>query len=234
VKATFDHAEDIAANIKTFWFKPEKPMRYVAGQFTELYLPHDNADNRGQKHWFTISSGPSEDLVSITSKFALERSSTFKQILWGLQPGDEVQLAEPMGDFVLPINPEIPLLFATSGIGVTPVHSMVEQLQATKQKRDITLLYAVRYAEDLAFRDLFESADISFTPIVKQPDNDWTGETGALDTARILTTLGDKKDSLIFISGPEFWVEKTVAELTAAGVPTEQLITDYFHGYNQV
>ena len=234
MKAILDHSEDTAANIKTFWFKTEKPVRFVAGQFTELYLPHSGTDNRGDKHWFTISSIPNDELVSITSKFATDRSSTFKQTLWNLKPGAEVTLAEPMGDFVLPKDPSIPILYAATGIGVTPVHSMVKQLAYDQQKRDITLLYGVRNSDDLAFRDVFEAADIAFTPIVKQPHEGWAGEAGALDSARILKELGDKKDVLIYLSGPEFWAEQTLAELANAGIPTELLITDYFHGYTQV
>jgi ferredoxin-NADP reductase len=37
---TLDHVEDIAANIKTFWFKPDQKVRYLAGQFIEMTLPH--------------------------------------------------------------------------------------------------------------------------------------------------------------------------------------------------
>jgi ferredoxin-NADP reductase len=234
VKAQLDHTEDVAANIKTFWFRPEKPMRFVAGQFTELYLPHPNTDNRGDKHWFTISSIPSDGLIAITSKFAQERSSSFKQALWNLKPGAAVTLAEPMGDFVLPKDPSIPILYAATGIGVTPVHSMIRQLQHDGQQREITLLYGVRNSEDLAFKERFTTADIAFTPIVKQPDDSWSGETGPLDSSRILHALDGRTDTLVYLSGPEFWAEQTLAELTQAGIPTELLITDYFHGYNQV
>jgi ferredoxin-NADP reductase len=234
VKAILDHVEDAATNIRTFWFKPEKPMRYVAGQFTELYLPHPNTDNRGDKHWFTISSSPTQGLVAITSRFASDRSSTFKKTLWQLQPGTVVTLAEPMGDFVLPKDQSIPLLFAASGIGITPVHSIVRQLHDNNETRDITLLYGVRNADDLAFKSLFESAAISFVPIVKQRQASWYGEAGSLDSARILQSLAGKKNPLVYLSGPEIWAEKTVAELAQAGVPTENLITDYFHGYIQI
>src|SRR5690349_12906121 len=119
----FDHAEDTADHIKTFWFKPEKPVKYTAGQFTEIYLPHDNADNRGQRRWFTVSSSPTDPMVSITTKFATEHGSTFKQTLAALKPGTPLKLADPMGDFVLPKDPSIPLIFVAGGIGVTPMHS---------------------------------------------------------------------------------------------------------------
>ncbi len=63
MRVTLDHTEDVALNIKTFWWKPERPVRYTAGQFIELMLPHENSDKRGSKRWFTLSSSPSEDLL---------------------------------------------------------------------------------------------------------------------------------------------------------------------------
>ena len=37
MNVAFARSEDVAHNIKTFWFKPERPVRYIAGQFTEIY-----------------------------------------------------------------------------------------------------------------------------------------------------------------------------------------------------
>src|SRR5882724_8480449 len=129
MKVALDHVEDIAEHIKTFWFTPEQPTRYVAGQYTELYLPHDNPDNRGEKHWFTLSSSPTNSLVSITSKFSPNNGSTFKRTLLQLPLGTQVTMAAPMGDFVLPKDKSIPLVFVAGGIGVTPMHSIVSWLR---------------------------------------------------------------------------------------------------------
>jgi ferredoxin-NADP reductase len=84
MKITLDYTENIAKNIQTFWFKPDKPVRYVAGQFIELTLPHDNPDKRGIKRWFTLSSSPTEPLISITTKHAENIVSSFKQNLFNL------------------------------------------------------------------------------------------------------------------------------------------------------
>src|SRR5882724_4223783 len=101
MKVTFDHSQDEAANIRTFFFRPEKPMHYTAGQYTQLHLPHVRPDDRGQKRWFTLSSSPTEELLTITTKFAGDKSSSFKKALSKLQPGTELTMAEAMGDFVL-------------------------------------------------------------------------------------------------------------------------------------
>jgi len=232
--ARLERVEPIARNIMTFWFRPEAPVDYIAGQFTELYLPHDNPDERGEKHWFTISSAPTDPLFSITTKFASGRSSTYKQVLRRLRPGTRLQFAEPMGDFVLPKDQRIPLLFVAGSIGITPVHSMIQYLADTGETRNIHLLYNVPHEDELAFGDLFERYATSYTPVVSRPAA-WQGETGRVDTPRILTELGAMPpDALIYLSGPEPMVERFNAELRDSGIPGRRLITDFFHGYRAV
>src|ERR1700722_16878985 len=140
----FDHSAPEADNIKTFYFRPEKPVHYTAGQFIELTIPHKNPDKRGIKHWFTLSSPPTDELLSITTKFAGDQSSSFKKALFKLKPGTELRMADPMGDFVLPKLIQTPLIFVAGGIGITPFHSMLSWLAATGEVRPIKLLYAVR------------------------------------------------------------------------------------------
>lgn len=237
MKATLVRIDTVTPNVKTFWFKPEKPMQYVAGQYTQLYLPHANTDNRGDKRWFTLSSSPTESLVSITTKFADARSSSFKQILHALAPGARVHLAEPMGDFVLPKDVTIPILFAAGGAGITPVRSMIKYLKDRGETRSVQLLHSAGSEEELAFYALFkEYKPLYYQPIVKNAHPGWPGKAGTLTTERILQAAGtgSSANSLIYLSGPEVLVEKLDKELRQAGVAPERLVTDFFHGYRDV
>jgi len=233
MNVTFDHSEDTAESIKTFWFKPEKPVKYTAGQFTEIYLPHENADNRGQRRWFTVSSSPTDGMVSITTKFAHDHGSTFKQALRNLQPGTPLKLADPMGDFVLPKDPSIPLVFVAGGIGVTPLHSMVKYLIDTKEHRDIHLIYAVTHIMELAFEPMFKDYGAKLTIVVKDAPVSYKGETGSLDAKRILSYAPNTGNNLYYLSGPEPMVEVFTKDLKQLGVDKHRLITDYFPGYTQ-
>lgn len=234
MKVIFDHTEDVAKNIKTFWFKPTATVRYVAGQFTQISLPLDRPDERGDKHWFTLSSSPTEELLGVTTKFAPGYSSAFKTALAQLQKGAELTLADPMGDFVLPKDKTVPLLFIAGGIGSTTYRSMIKWLADKQEKRTIHLVYSVRNADELAFLDLFSAYDMEFTPVVTEPDGNWQGQTGMLDTNRVLEFANTMDgDPLIYISGPEPMVEKFVAELGAT-VPPHRLVADYFPGYKDV
>jgi len=232
VNVVFDHSEPIAHNIRTFWFRPDKPMYYLAGQYTELTLPHDNPDNRGIKRWFTLSSSPTDEMLSITTKFAGEQSSSFKKHLFEqLKPGTQLHMADPMGDFVLPKDTTLPLVFVAGGIGLTPFHSMIKWLQDTDEHRDIQFLYGVRHEDEQAFHDLFASYGVQPITFVSEPTPEWQGETGKLDAERILrhiTPIGNKR---IYVSGPEQMVQALTKDLEKHGVPKDQLINDEFPGY---
>src|SRR5690606_15892755 len=95
----------------------EKPLgfKHVAGDYTELELDYGGG---GGRRWFSLSSAPDEEYLTITFKLP-EPHSRFKAELMKLTPGDNLQISPPMGNFNLPLNPK-PVLFVAIGIGVTP------------------------------------------------------------------------------------------------------------------
>jgi ferredoxin-NADP reductase len=180
-----------------------------------------------------LSSSPTEPLLSITTRMNPHDSSSFKRALHALQPGQELHLADPMGDFVLPKLASIPLVFVTAGLGVTPVRSMVQSLHDTHEQRNIRMLYATRYEDEAAFLPLLESYDLQLTRLVKQPSPGWQCESGSVTLGRILDMTKDLDEPYIYLSGPEPMVESLYKALIAEGVPNERLVTDYFPGYTQ-
>jgi ferredoxin-NADP reductase len=230
MKAVLDHTRDEAANITTFFFRPEKPVHYTAGQYTELTLPHPHPDNRGTKRWFTLSSAPEQEFVTITTKFA-SKSSSFKKALRSLKPGTEVHMAEPMGDFVLPKLIQTPLVFVAGGIGLTPFHSICEWLAATGEVRPIKFLYGVRTEDEIIFQDTFHRAGVEPTIVVSEPSAAWGGERGRLSADLILGLEKPSEDTLIYVSGPEPMVEALEKDLRQAGVRKDRLVGDFFPNY---
>ena len=217
------HIEQITADIYTFWFTPDKPLDYTAGQFIELTLPHEAADSRGIKRWFTLSSSPTEPLLGITTKLA-EQPSSFMKSLFSLQPGEVVNFSAAMGDFVVPINKTIPLLFVVGGIGITPLRSMLQWLKDSNQKRHIEVLFTAKTAADLAFLPLLNS-QASIKHFVNNQK---------LTSQDVLAVANTQPNSLIYISGPEKFVEQLVTELQAADIAMSRLVTDYFPGYSEL
>jgi len=232
ITATLKKIQKENEQVQTFWFKPAQSLRYTAGQFIELYLPHDMPDDRGIKRWFTLSSSPSDELLSITTKYAGPKSSSFKKQLFSLKPGATFQIVEPMGDFVLPKDLSIPLVFVAGGIGVTPFHSMVSYLAASGEQRKIQILLAANQASDILFEKLFRDYGADVTLIVSEPSPGWKGEVGRLTAEKILSLTGAPTHKRIYASGPEPMVETLEKDLLSSGVKRTQLVSDFFPGYS--
>lgn len=233
MKAVFDHSHDEASNIRTFYFRPEKPLQYTAGQFAEWTIEHE-ADERGTRRWFTISSSPTEEFISLTTKLRGKEGSSFKRALAKLKPGDEINVSDPMGDFVLPKLIQTPLVFVAAGIGITPFHSILEWLSTTNEERPIRLIYAVRNEDEIVFQDTFDKAGVHATIIVEEPTDSWGGERGQLTAEMILGLEKPSEDTLVYVSGPEPLVEKLEKDLVRSGLNKSQFVGDFFPNYQQI
>lgn len=230
MKAVFHSKHKEADNIVTFRFTPSQPVDYIAGQFTELRVPHDNPDDRGIKRWFTLSSAPFDEQIAITTKIS-EPGSTFKQALLDLQPDTEVTFAEPMGDFVLPRDNAIPLIFVAGGIGITPFHSMLAWVAKHEEYHNIKLIYAVNNEDEIVFQDTFDEAGVNPIIIVNNPSDEWGGERGRISADHILKLTEPDEDALIYLSGPESLVEDMQKGLIKLKIAKERILTDFFHNY---
>lgn len=220
--ATLDHIEILTPDIRTYWFRPERPLGQIAGEFTELHLPHAHPDDRGDRRWFTISSPPTERLVAITTRFAPTKGSSFKRALQKLQPGSQVSLAEPMGDFVLPKDKTIPLVFVAVGLGITPVHSIIHYLSDKNEQRAIQLFRVVPGLEKEIFAKELRAHPLAYRLFDISNDQ-------RLTAAHILPVI--QKNSFVYLSGPERFIAHLSEELQKNGVPARHIITDLFPGY---
>lgn len=234
MRLVFDHVRNEAEHIYTFFFEPKEALDYTAGQYIELTLPHSNPDNRGDHRWFTLSSSPTDELVSITTKILPDKSSSFKQALIAMEPGKELSANGPMGDFVLPKLIQTPLIFVAGGIGITPYHSMLTWLADTNEVRPIKLIYGVSSEEEIIFQETFDRANQHVTVVVDNPTSAWGGERGTLSAELILGLSKVSSDTLIYVSGPEPMVESLEKDLKASGISKEQLVLDFFPNYKTI
>ena len=225
IPTTLVQVEQHSESTYTFWLKPDRLIDYTAGQFIEIYLPHD-ADERGTHRWFTISSSPTEKLLAITTRRAATMSS-FKKQLFAMETGQTLQVSQAMGDFVLPMQRSIPIIFVVRGIGITPVRSMTKQLvDESSNHRDITVIHSVKNKDDLLFKEIYQKVS---SRIIERQENS-TDNISELIT-QILEIHEQKPTARIYVSGPEQFAEKVHGLLKSSGVKPSALVTDYFHGY---
>jgi glycine betaine catabolism B len=224
MNATLQSVVAESETVITFYFRPERPLDAIAGQFVELTIPHHGPDKLGIRRQFTLSSSPTEKYTAITVNFA-KRTSSFKHALHALQPGDMVHMSDPLGDFVLPLDSSVPLVWIAGGIGITPFRSMASWLTDQNESREILLFHSIRNRDESIFGDVIKSAGIKEHDLVE------TASQARLTANEILAAVSDPVTPLFYISGPEAMVETLSHGLRQHNIPREHIIVDVFLGY---
>jgi ferredoxin-NADP reductase len=219
----FEQREELAPTIWQYYFRPERPVDFVAGQYAEFQLLHQFDDPRGHSRTLTLTSLPEDELVSFIIKMP-EPRSPYKQALAALQPGAELRLGDAMGDLILPKLPTVPLVFVAGGIGLASFISMLTLLTRRQEQRNIYLFYALRSRREQIYRQLVDGYPLQLKQLIYAPNR--------LAASEIVATT--PPGALIYLSGSQHFVEGLRVDLTDLGIPHERIVFDYFDGYAEL
>lgn len=228
---------EIASGTMAFHFEKPAGFTYKAGQFGDFTLVDPpETDAEGNTRTFSLASAPYEDDLMVATRM---RDTAFKRSLKTVPLGTELKLDAAYGSFTLHGDADIPAVFLSGGIGVTPVRSIV--LQATRDKRPhtIVLFDSNRRPEDAAFLDELMTAQAenpNFTFVgtmteMEKFNEEWRGETGFISSAMIAKSVSDLTRPIYYISGPRAMVAAMRKLLEDAGVKDDKIRTEEFSGY---
>lgn len=214
-------------------FTATKGVRFRPGQYIELTVAHQKTDARGSRRTFTMSSAPQGNTVTIGMKIP-EAASSFKRAITELSPGSRVSASSVGGDFLLPRDTTVPLLFVAGGIGITPFVSQLRHLGNIREARDIVVVYSVRSADELAYSDEIEASGV--TVLVVAPNAParlpagWSYlGAGHLDATMLTDRVPRLTSRTAYVSGPPAMVRSLRRDLRALGV--RRVKSDFFSGY---
>lgn len=229
----FKERRTLTPTTDEFVFETNTPAAFKPGQFMELNVPQTKQDLRGERRSFSVTSLPGSKEVTFGIKF-YEPSSTFKKALRSLKPDASIAVSNISGDFILPKDTDVKLLFIAVGIGVTPFISQLKTMIAEDEKRDITLVYSVSSAEELAYIDVLEKSGIRC--IVVSPNkpvalpSSWEYYEASRVTKDIIEkSVPDIIERVGYVSGPPIFVQVTKKSLRNLGI--RKVSSDYFVGY---
>lgn len=225
-KLTFIDKRVEVGDAVSFFFKPEKPFFWQAGQYLHYKIDDPNADERKTDRYFTISSAPHEGEIYLTTRLLAEKRSTFKNNLDNLKTGDIIQAEGPDGDFTV-TDTSAQFVFIAGGIGITPYWSILLDLDHKTLPMNITLLYANKNY-DFVFKDkLEELAQKHSTFQIK-----YIVDPQKIDQTLIKENVPDLSKPIFYISGPEPMVKSTEKMLLEMGIPDNRIKRDFFPGYD--
>ncbi|QRF76460.1 Sulfhydrogenase 2 subunit gamma [Thermoplasmatales archaeon] len=222
--------------IKTFFFDKPGSFDFVPGQHIVLKIPDLNEDPKGNSRIFSITSRPADDFISISTKVS-GQNSIFKERLDSLEPGAEVEVIGPSGNFTLDKSDSEAVLVC-GGIGITPFISIIRSNYVLEKPRRIVLIHSTTSREETPFREELDN-------IVKA--GDWlrlqrfhTREasagtdfiSGHINAAALVESIGNTVGKQFYISGPPSFVEDLSDMLkTALKIDPRYIRTERFYGY---
>ncbi|MFZ0219472.1 MAG: ferredoxin--NADP reductase [Candidatus Aquirickettsiella sp.] len=150
-------SEQIAPDVKHFTFRCEgdESFEFIPGQFITLHIP---TPEKLLRRSYSIANKTHQATNKVEFAASYVPAGIASELLFTLKSGDRLTATGPFGRLVLGEEmPERYILVAT-GTGVTPYRTMLAELEHRFKLRPcfkVVLLFGVRRAEDLLYRDEF-------------------------------------------------------------------------------
>ena len=185
------------------------------GQYLRIGVEID-----GRRHWraysLTADPGHPDGLISITVKHvpAGRMSPHFTR---RIEPGATVYLGGVEGTFGLPDPLPPKLLFVSAGSGITPIMSMLRELERRDALADVVHVHSERCAESVIFADLLDGMAERHLGYVRHTH--FTESKDRLGPAAIAELCDDWRDRYTLASGPGEMLDAIVDHWQAEGDP---------------
>jgi ferredoxin-NADP reductase len=234
VKAVVRETREVAKGTLLAVFEVEDYPDYRPGAYFWVELPdRGHQDEKGLRRHITNVTSPTEHgVVGLATRL---RDTAFKRTLAELEPGDEVEVEEPKGSFLLPEDASQSYVFVAGGIGITVFRTMLRYIADTGEPYDITLLYSNRDRESAAFLDELGELEAQIPGLRVVPtmtdDDAWEGEHRRIDEDFLRDHVGDLSRPSFLVAGPPGMAEGVSELLASLGVPEDRVKTDQFSGY---
>lgn len=201
-------------------------LAFRAGQYIEFLLPD------GARRAFSIANAPHDDELLELHVRRVPGGRFTESIFESLAERAILRIQGPLGTFVLREASPRPILLVAGGTGFAPMKAIIEHALKRGIERPIRLYWGVRARADLYLAELPETwsehyRNVSWRPVLSEPDADWTGLRGWVHEA-VLANEPRLAEYDVYLSGPPPMVDAGRAGFEAKGLSVEHLFSDAF------
>jgi len=243
--------EDQNKTICSFFLTPvdRNPLpSFKPGQFLTFQLEVKNEVRQTSEkvvRCYSLSDKPNPDYFRVTIK-RVPAPSNVPNALPGIasnyfhdkvHEGDILAVKAPAGHFYLDTEGKHPIALIGSGIGITPMLSILNACIHSESKREIWLYYGVRNSDEHIMKDSLEELVKTHQNLhlhvvyskPKKPDIKGTDyhHSGHIDITLLRLTLL-LKPYQFYVCGPKRMMETLVPDLSAWGVPDSNIHYETF------
>jgi ferredoxin-NADP reductase len=214
----------------TFEMVEPVEINFQSGQYIVLIV--SNSDRRQ----YSISSAP-QNKKQFEMAVDIKPNGKGVNYLMSLNPGDEINLIGQIGLFVLAPALAKNLYFLSTGTGIAPLKSMIEDLINKDQAKDhsIKVVFGTRYINDIFYKEIFneylEKGLIKDYKIyLSRPDQEYPGLYEGYITKYIEDLNNeDLENAQFYICGGNEMIKSMEALLLQKGVNEEQIFYEKFY-----
>lgn len=213
--------------VRLFLKLPENQrLAFLAGQYLDFLL------EGGKRRAFSIANAPhNDDLIELHVRHVPGGQFT-SFIFDALAEKAILRIQAPLGTFTLRENSVRPIILVGGGTGFAPIKGIIEHALHIGIPGPIELYWGVRTRNDLYLPDLprqwaRDHAHFRYTPVLSEPDRDWTGRTGFVHAA-VLADHPDMSGFDVYMAGPPIMVETGSNAFATAGLSREHMFSDAF------
>lgn len=219
--------------IESFRFLPSEKINFLPGQFLKIIFDETNPKNQLMNKYLSFSSSPVNDYFEVTKRL---NGSVFSESLKNLKIGGQILIEAPLGSCFLEAEDK-KIVFLTGGIGITPVISILEDVNYKKLDNNIMLFYSNNTEEEIAFKkelDYWKSRNVNlniFYTITECVPKDENCIFGRIDKELLLDKVKDVNERTFFIFGPPKMVSAMSNLCVELGCDKKSIKTESFVGY---
>jgi CDP-4-dehydro-6-deoxyglucose reductase len=231
VNAISRHCSDVA--ILKLQLPASERFQFLAGQYLEFLLKD------GQRRAYSIANAPEQEgpleLHIRHLPGGLFTDFVFAAKDPALKEKDILRFEGPLGSFFLREDSKKPIIFVAAGTGFAPIKSIIEQMQAKKIQRPISLYWGGRRPSDLYMNSLCETwaqdlPDFKYIPVISDalPEDTWDGRSGFVHEA-VMTDHPNLKDFQVYACGAPVMVNAARQDFSSqCHLPEEEFFADSF------
>ncbi|MFH0868263.1 MAG: FAD-binding oxidoreductase [Candidatus Woesearchaeota archaeon] len=217
---------DEAPSVKTFRVQTPKEISFLPSQFFMVRFEGNPKLQRA----YSISSTPlQKDYMDITVALVGE----FTKKLWKAKTNDYLIFKGPFGKSHFTEDMKNDLVLISGGCGISPLMGIIRYCTEKKLQNKINLIYSARTPADVVYNEEFkkireENRNFNYIVTITRPnpEHNWTGRTGRIDTSLLKENINNVENSLYFLCGPAEFVKSTISILESLGAKKEQIKTD--------
>lgn len=214
-----------ARGIVEYRLRTATPLRFRPGQFLSVRVGTDADDNPVLRS-YSIASAPQEPEVSLILK--LIAGGPGSDYFARLEPGARVRFTGPMGFFCLDLQHAGDVVFGVTGVGITPVLPMIEELAARTETGRIFVYWGNRHVEDLFWLDELAAAQVRCPRLqvhifLTGEAPGWSGRRGRI-TEAVLDELPALTRPVFYLVGNGAMIHDVKTALQARGVDRKRQI----------